>query len=287
MLPVALAAELINKNRATEYAFTFERYLLVFYSRDKVMKVALEVFRAYSRYYELLYRDKDYPAEVEYVCKLLTRNGLKNGDLLEFGSGTGKHGCLLGARGYTVHGIELSADMVALAENAPGFTCQQGDIAYTTMGRKYDAVLSLFHVISYQTRNAQLSAVFANAADHLNPGGLFIFDFWYSPAVYAEKPVVRLKRIEDEQIEITRIAEPVIFPNKNCVDVNYTIFARDLVTGKLQIIRETHSMRHFSLPEIDLLASANSFERLIAEEFVTGDAPGCKTWSVCVILRRI
>lgn len=245
------------------------------------------VFSAFSRYYDLLYRDKDYAGEAAYIQHILSRNGISKGDLLEFGSGTGKHGRLLAARGYTVHGIERSAEMVSEAEIVHGFTCQQGDITTATMGRKYDAVLSLFHVISYLSRNDQLHAVFANAAIHLNAGGLFIFDFWYSPAVYAQRPAIRVKRMADEKVEITRIAEPTIHPNENRVDVNYTIYTRDLESGTVQTLQETHPMRHLSLPEIDFLASAHRFERTGAEEFLSGEIPGENTWGVCVTLKRI
>jgi SAM-dependent methyltransferase len=246
-----------------------------------------KVFNAYSRYYDLLYRDKDYAGEAAYIQNILSRYGVSKGALLEFGSGTGKHGRLLAAHGYAVHGIERSAEMVGEAETVPGFTCQQGDIASATMCRHYDAVLALFHVISYQTSNAQLQSVFANAAVHLKPGGLFIFDFWYSPAVYAQKPVARIKRMADGEVEIIRIAEPVIHPNENRVDVNYTIYARDLGTGVAQTLQETHPMRHFTLPEIDILAGVNGFEVLATEEFLTGDNPGESTWGVCAILKRI
>jgi SAM-dependent methyltransferase len=245
------------------------------------------IFNAYSRYYDLLYIDKDYAGEAAYIQSLLTWHGVITGNLLEFGSGTGKHARLLAAQGYTVHGIELSADMVAKAKSAPGFTCQQGDITSTTMGRRYDAVLSLFHVVSYLTTNAQLQAVFANAAAHLYNGGLFVFDFWYSPAVYAQKPSVRVKRRGDGQIEITRIAEPVIHPNENRVDVNYTIYARHLDTNMVTTLQETHRMRHFSLPEIEILAGVHGFELLLAEEFFTRNEPSDTTWGVCVILKKV
>ena len=245
------------------------------------------MFNAYSRYYDLLYKDKDYAGETAYIQSLLTRYGIQKADLLEFGSGTGKHGCLLAAQGYLVHGIELSADMVSKAETAPGFTCQQGDITSVKMVRHYDAVLSLFHVISYLTQNEQLQAVFSNAALHLKPGGLFIFDFWYSPAVCAQKPVTRVKRMADEQVEITRIAEPDIHPNENRVDVNYTIFERNKTSGQFQIMKERHPMRHLSLPEIDLLSANAGFKRLDAEEFLTGHAPSETSWGVCVVLQKI
>ena len=58
------------------------------------------VFNSYSRYYNLLYRDKDYLAEVEYILDLIRRFSVSGTQLLEFGSGTGKHGRLLAERGY-------------------------------------------------------------------------------------------------------------------------------------------------------------------------------------------
>ena len=245
-----------------------------------------EPFNAYSRYYDLLYRDKDYAAEVDYVHALLERYAVPGHEILELGSGTGKHGRLLAGHGYRVTGIERSAEMVAQAETTDGFTCQQGDIREVTTGRTFDAVLSLFHVISYQVSNADVSAVFARAAEQLQPGGLFVFDVWYSPAVYVQQPEVRVKRLEEGDLKITRIAEPVIYPNENRVDVNYTIFAQDGESGESQTFTENHPMRHFSLPELDMLAANAGFERLCAEAFLSGEAPGEETWGVCLVLRR-
>lgn len=245
------------------------------------------VFDTYSLYYDLLYRDKDYVAEVEYIDGLLNRFDITGRELLEFGSGTGKHGRLLAEKGYMVIGIERSSEMVAQAAKSNGFSCQQGDICTVQLGRTFDAVLSLFHVLSYQVNNEALHAVFARAAEHLTSGGLFVFDIWYSPAVYAQNPEVRVKRMVDETVEITRIAEPTIFTNENRVDVKYTIFARNIATGSYQTFIEIHPMRHFSLPELDLLAEINGFKRLAAEAFLTGDKPSEETWGVCLVLRRL
>lgn len=245
------------------------------------------VFNAYSRYYDLLYRDKDYGAEAHYLQELLIRHGMQKGDLLEFGSGTGKHGCLLAEMGYRVHGIERSADMVSRSLSCDGFTCEQGDICMIQLGRTFDAVCSLFHVVSYQISNADVMAVLSRAGEHLKKGGLFVFDFWYSPAVYAQRPEVRVKRMRDEKIEITRIAEPELFPNENRVDVHYNIFARDLETGLFEVMQETHPMRHFTLPEIDMLCSIAGFERIETEEFLSGKPVSEKTWGVCAILKKI
>jgi SAM-dependent methyltransferase len=243
-------------------------------------------FEASSRYYDLLYQEKDSAAEAAYVDALLQRHGISGQELLEFGSGTGRHGSLLAQRGYRVHGLERSAAMVSAAQQSPGFSCQQGDITTTQLQRRFDAVLALFHVVSYQTTNPEVQAVFASAAYHLKPGGLFLFDVWYSPAVAAQRPELRVKRLLSQDLSITRIAEPTLHPNANRVDVHYTVIAQDLSSGTVQTFEETHPMRHFSLPELDLLAEAGGFECLCGEEWLTGDPPSTNTWGVCLVLRK-
>ena len=52
----------------------------------------------------------------------------------------------------------------------------------------FDAVIALFHVVSYQTTEHDLRATFATAARHLNPGGVLLFDVWHGPAVLAQQP---------------------------------------------------------------------------------------------------
>jgi len=167
------------------------------------------VFDAYSRYYDLLYQDKDYEGEVEYIDSLLQAYGVTGCELMEFGSGTGKHGRLLAEKGYNIIGIELSDSMVQKAQKTDGFTCQQGDIRTISLGRSFDTVLALFHVVSYQTTNADIQAMFQRAAEHLQVGGLFVFDVWYSSAVYNLKPEIRVKRMTSTLsfvIRFTRIS---------------------------------------------------------------------------------
>jgi SAM-dependent methyltransferase len=242
-------------------------------------------FDAYSRYYDLLYREKDYAAEADYISLLLRRHCDAKA-LLEFGCGTGKHGRLLAERGYNVLGIERSAEMLAHAEQTEGFSCIEGDVCSVQLGRTFDAVLSLFHVVSYQTSNASACALFDRAAQHLLMGGVFIFDVWYSPAVYAQRSVTRVKRLSDGQVDIIRIAEPRSHPNENRVDVHYTIVVKDRASGHVHEVSELHSMRHFSMPELDLLAARSGFERVAAEAFLSGSPPGEDTWGVCLVMRK-
>lgn len=223
------------------------------------------VFDTYARYYDLLYRDKDYAAEAEYVASHIHEHAPQAKRILELGCGTGAHAEHLARMGYTVHGVDLSEAMLARAEArkaalptevAARLSFGLGDVRTVRRGETYGAVISLFHVMSYQTTNADLAAAYETAAAHLEPGGLFLFDFWYGPVVLTQKPEVRVKRLEDDEIKVTRIAEPMMHVNESIVDVNYTVFIEVKATSKVEQVREAHRMRYLFLPELLQFADA-------------------------------
>jgi SAM-dependent methyltransferase len=221
------------------------------------------VFSGYAHYYDLLYKDKDYQREANYIAHLINRHHPEARSILELGSGTGIHASLLAEKGYAVHGVERSPEMLARSRSlaqeskviSDRLTFSAGDIRTIRLTYSFDVVISLFHVISYQTTNSDVSAALKTARHHLKTGGLLVFDVWYGPAVLTERPVVRIKRMADDQIDVTRLAEPVLHPNENLVDVNYHIFVRDRTTDAVKELKETHVMRYFFKPEIERIAT--------------------------------
>ncbi len=153
--------------------------------------------------------------------------------------------------------------MVTAARSAPplpsqsgggSFDCVKGDIKTIELDSVFDAVVSLFHVVSYQTRNSDLLETFSNAARYLNWKGFFFFDVWHGPAVLNERPSVRVKRVEDENTRLTRIAEPELDVNAGVVTVRYSMLAESKGDGRLTRFGEEHRMRYLFPAEIDLLA---------------------------------
>lgn len=249
------------------------------------------VFERYSAYYDLLYRDKNYAAEARYVVEQLRRHQPGVRTVLELGSGTGKHGRLLAGHGLDVTGVERSESMVEVARSVPvagpgSFRCETGDVRAARLDRSFDAVLSLFHVVSYQTSNADVLAAFHTAARHLEPGGVFLFDVWHGPAVLHLRPTTRVKRVQDEHWRLVRIAEPHLDTNASTVRVHYTIFAAPAAGGDYETIEEQHHMRYFFPVEMDLLAREAGFEVDHSEEFGTGAPVSENTWGVAYLLRK-
>jgi SAM-dependent methyltransferase len=256
------------------------------------------LFSEYARYYDLLYKDKDYGAEANYVNRLIQQWSPGAKTVLELGAGTGKHASLLADLGYVVHGIERSEEMLIDAKrrvkehkeldplwNAPSFSL--GDIRSARVSQTFDAVISLFHVMSYQVTNDDLLAAFKTAREHLAAGGVFLFDVWYGPTVLTDRPVVRVKRMADAQIEVTRLAEPVMRPNDNVVEVNYHVFIRNKSSGVVSETKESHLMRYLFMPEIEAFAEASGFVLQHCEEWMSAKALGFDTWGACFVLRAV
>lgn len=246
---------------------------------------------AYATYYNLLYRDKDYAAEAASIRGCLNQHGIEGGVVLDLGCGTGNHARELALLGYNVLGIEKSERMLGQANSSQPkdgkgkAKFEIGDVrSYRNPGR-FDAVVSLFHVINYQTSNDDLIATFDTAAYHLRCGGLFIFDSWYGPAVLGELPSTRIKRVTHEEITILRLAEPSLDVRKNLVEVRYTIFVQQ--SGReLQEWQEIHRIRYLFEPELNDLLQRAGFELCDCHETGTGRALGANTWSATFVAKR-
>lgn len=253
----------------------------------------MSVFGAYSRYYNLLYKDKDYTGEAAYISALIRRHHPEARTVLDLGCGTGHHDLLLAQMGFDVTGVDRSDEMLAIADDGlasinhqastPNFL--NGDIRTVRLDTAFDAVISLFHVMSYQATNDDLAAAFATARAHLNPGGIFIFDCWYGPAVLTDRPTVREKHLEDESVSITRIAEPVMYANENLVDVNYRVMVTDKSNGEVEELRESHVMRYLFRPELETYLNGAGLSLVESAEWMTGREPGFDTWGVFFVVR--
>lgn len=248
-----------------------------------------DVFDAYAAYYDLLYRDKDYPAEARYVQSLLRRHGVSDGEILELGCGTGKHAEQLVRLGYSVHGIDISRSMVDIARRRTSSDRVRFDVddaRSARLNKQFDAAISLFHVASYQTTNDDLAGMLATAAAHLKTGGVFVFDFWYGPGVLTDPPAERVKKLKDDVIEVVRTAKPQFHPNENVVDVHYKVMVKQNGNGVISDIEETHRMRYLFLPELSFMLRTVGMEMVRAERWMSDEELDSRCWQAVVTARR-
>lgn len=252
----------------------------------------MDLFKDYAAYYDMLYHDKNYHGEIDYIVRLLQQHAPAARMILELGCGTGTHALMLAGRGYTIHGIDLSDEMIERAREKvshaqiKNVSFSQGDMRSITSNTTYDAVLALFHVMSYQTTDVDIHASFKSVAHALKPGGLFIFDFWFGPAVIHLSPEVRIKRVDHGEIALTRIAEPTHYPEKKSIDVYYTLFAEHKNYSTMSSCKEKHSMRYFFEQEIIALCDEYGLDIIVFEEWMSSNVLDKTSWNACVVSKK-
>jgi SAM-dependent methyltransferase len=111
---------------------------------------------------------------VEFLAELAG-----DGAALELGIGTGRIALPLARRGTPVHGIDLSAAMVARLRAKPGgeqIDVTIGDFATTTVPGRFALAYLVFNTIQNLTSQDEQVACFQNVAAHLEPGGCFVIE---------------------------------------------------------------------------------------------------------------
>lgn len=248
-------------------------------------------FDLYAQYYDLLYNDKDYHKEANYIHSLISSFASSKSNLvLELGCGTGIHAALLSHKGYKIDGLDISPEMIQRANEKFGkdknLSFKQADIRKFNLKRKYPVIISLFHVMSYQTRNEDLLHVFKNVKKHLTPGGVFIFDCWHGPGVLTDLPKKRIKNISNDAIEVTRLATPEIHFGENVVDVNFRIKVAQKHSKKSISIKEIHKMRYLFQPEILMFAEQSKMRLIKSYNWLTRKEIS-NNWNMVCVLRNI
>jgi SAM-dependent methyltransferase len=255
-----------------------------------------EVFGSeYADAYDVLYREKDYLAECRLINRLVQQHAnARVRRLLDLGCGTGNHVIALTQLGYEVVGVDRSPGMLDVArkkaagaalDGKAAFYCQ--DIRSFRLEQSFDAVLMMFAVLGYQLGNQDVLAALCTARTHLRPGGLFIFDVWYGPAVLQQSPRERIKLVPTEKGQVLRDASGELDVQRHLCKVSYRLWKieGDRIAGQTH---ETHLLRYFFPLELELFLECSDFALVRLGAFPEFDQdPDTATWNALGLARAV
>lgn len=254
----------------------------------------MSVFKAsYANQYDALYGDKDYAAECDLVQQAATQGGVSLGRILDIGCGTGGHSYEWARRGVTCVGVDMSPDMIALAEGKMGGfagsvppTFMVGDAQSFEASAKFDVATLMFAVLGYMTSNEAVLAALRNARAHLEPGGLLAFDCWYGPAVLSVRPDERVRVVDHASGQTIRSASTAIDSYNHLANVTFKLWS---VVGDryLGYSEETHTMRYFFPQELKLLLESAGFNMVSLASFPGNAQPTDDTWNVFCVAKAV
>ena len=248
----------------------------------------MSVFGEYAKFYDALYKDKDYMSEAKVVDSLLRKYGSDVKEVLVLGCGTGRHDRCLKQLGYQIHGIDMSEDMIKEAKTAStDIEYEVCDIRDYKTDKKYDAVVSLFHVMSYQTTNDDIKKSMQTARSALKIGGILLFDVWYGPGVLTDRPYKRVKEVEWSDHRIIRTATPTMHPNENIVDVRYDFQISGISNSETEDLTEVHHMRYFFKPEMNEYMLQTGFKMLDCIDCNDLGEPDFDSWTAYFVAKPV
>lgn len=187
-------------------------------------KNAMNSYRSFADYYDILTQDIPYEKRGEYFNALIKQNGINSGILLDLACGTGTLSEVMYDYGYDVIGVDESSEMLAAAQNKKYnsgkdilYLCQsmQKLDLYGTIDVCICALDSLNHILEID----ELQKAVDRVSLFLRPGGVFIFDV---------NTVYKHEKVLADQVFIYDYDEVYcVWQNSSCHD-NIVDFTLDL-----------------------------------------------------------
>ena len=138
-------------------------------------------YEALAASYDRLTNDVDYEATVDFYFGILQREGVQPRSAADLACGTGSVTALLAKKGIPVVGVDLSEEMLTVAQQkaqelTPRPLFLRQDLARLYLPRGVDLAVCALDSLDYITDPSCCAAAIRRVYKILNPGGIFIFD---------------------------------------------------------------------------------------------------------------
>ncbi len=135
-----------------------------------------------AEFYDRLNDSVEYGEWAREISEFLKKKGVTSeASILDIACGTGKMTLALARLGYRVSGVDLSSEMLSVAQKScadegfyPLLVCQ--DMTALTLGECFDAAVCCLDSVNYISSFAALDSFFARASEHIVSGGYLFFD---------------------------------------------------------------------------------------------------------------
>lgn len=136
----------------------------------------MEIYGQFAQIYNQ-FIEAPYLQWANYIEKIWAKFGTKPNLVLDLACGTGVLTNILSNRGYDMIGVDLSVEMLAVAQRTnPKILFLQQDMRKFELYGSVDAIVCTCDSLNYILDNKQLEQVFKQAEFYLNPKGMMIFD---------------------------------------------------------------------------------------------------------------
>ena len=208
------------------------------------------MYETFARVYDTFMDEVPYDEWAACLIRELRRDGIRDGLVLDLGCGTGQMTRRLAEAGYDMIGVDLSADMLQIAQERKGkhdILYLQQDVRAFELYGTVRAVISTCDSLNYVTDPEDMVRVFSLVNNYLDPGGLFLFDL--NSVGYYEK-LCADNTFAESRDECSFIWENSYDPETKINEYDLTLFLlRE--NGMYERFLETHRERAWGVREVE------------------------------------
>lgn len=207
----------------------------------------MNCYTDFAEVYDMLMDDVPYREWAERIIRILHENGIEDGLILDLGCGTGTLTELLAEAGYDMIGVDLSPEMLDVANMKKVesghdilYLCQ--DMRAFELYGTVRAVICVCDSINYILKEEELTQVFQLVNNYLDPQGLLILDF---NTVHKYRDVIGDTVIAEDRGECSFIWENTWNEEEQINEYDLTVFVEE-EDGRYRRFDETHLQRGYT-----------------------------------------
>lgn len=250
------------------------------------MSIFMSCYGSFAQIYDKLMDEVDYNEWANYLKRIIEKHKRDAYYILDLACGTGNITIPMSILGYSLWGIDISEEMLSVAENKARIYGQnikfiKQDMRNLNITKTFDVVICGCDGINYITEENELEKVFNDIYKILNPDGIFIFDI---SSFYKLKYILGNNTFVEEKDGIFYSWENEYDDKSSVVTMRLNFFVLD---GEIyRRIEEIHVQKAYKTDEIHHMLSKCGFTDIgIFDEF-TFSEPNDKSQRIFFVAKK-
>jgi ubiquinone/menaquinone biosynthesis C-methylase UbiE len=220
------------------------------------------MYQEFAQVYDELMKNVDYKAWTEYIERMFKLFNIKPKNIIDLACGTGNITIPLAKRNYNIIGIDISQDMLSIAEQKARehslniqWICQ--DMINFQGFTKQDAIICACDGLNYILKVEDLQSIFSRVYTSLRQGGIFVFDM---NSRYKIEEVLAEQTFAYAGEEISYIWENYYNKDQEIIDFELSFFVKNKENYKR--FNEIHKQKAYSINNVIELLKHAGFKKI-------------------------
>ncbi len=208
----------------------------------------MEAYGGFAQVYDAFMDNVDYHQWCDYAVKLLNQYGVFSGQLVDIGCGTGTGTMLFAKEGYQMIGIDISQEMLEIAESKKemeNILYVLQDVTELELPYTVPAMVSIGDSMNYITDYGDFTMVLKRVNQYLEDNGIFVFDL-KTKKYFSD---IGETTIAEDREDCSFIWENYFDEETNINEYYLSVFVRGQ-DGRYDKYEEEHFQRGYTLKEI-------------------------------------